>query len=156
MSRRGNEQTRDAEPDPIYGDKTVTKFINQMMRDGKKATAEHILFDTFDNVEEKTDTDPLEVFENAIDNVRPSVEVRSRRVGGSTYQVPMEVQGERRTSLAIRWMIDAARDRPEYTMVERLTNEILDASNNRGGAVRRKEDMHRMAEANKAFAHYRW
>lgn len=156
MSRRGIEQTRDIDPDPIYGERIVTKFVNKMMRDGKKATAEHILFDTFDAIEEKTGTDPVEVFENAIENVEPSVEVRSRRVGGSTYQVPMEVQGERSTSLAIRWVIDAARDRPEYTMVERLTNELLDASNNRGGAVRRKEDMHRMAEANKAFAHYRW
>ncbi len=156
MSRRESKQSRDVDPDPIYGEKIVTKFINQLMRDGKKNTAEGILFDTFDAIEEKTDTEAIEVFENAIDNVKPSVEVRSRRVGGSTYQVPMEVEGARRAMLAMRWIIDAARNRHEYDMAERLTNELLDASNNRGGAVRRKEDMHRMAEANKAFAHYRW
>ena len=156
MSRRGHGERREIEPDPVYGEKLVNKFINTMMRDGKKGIAERILFTTFDNIGEKTGTEPLEVFKNAIDNVKPAVEVRSRRVGGSTYQVPMEVRGSRRAALAMRWIIDAARGRHEYDMEERLTNELLDASNNRGGAVRRKEDMHRMAEANKAFAHYRW
>lgn len=156
MSRRGSIEKREVDPDPIYGEKVVTKFINVMMRDGKKAVAENILFDAFDAIEEKTGTDPIEIFKNGIENVKPSVEVRSRRVGGSTYQVPMEVQGARRAALAMRWIVESARERHEYDMAERLTNELLDASNNRGGAVRRKEDMHRMAEANKAFAHYRW
>jgi small subunit ribosomal protein S7 len=156
MSRRTSKQHREVDPDPIYGEKRVTKFINMMMRDGKKHTAERIFLETFDAIEERTETDPIEVFMNAVENVKPAVEVRSRRVGGSTYQVPMEVRPERRAALGMRWIIDAARDRHEYTMVERLTNELLDASNDRGGAVRRKDDMHRMAEANKAFAHYRW
>jgi small subunit ribosomal protein S7 len=157
MSRRqASKKKHGVDPDPVYGEELVTKFINTMMRDGKKGLAESILFDTFDAIEQKTETPPVEVFKNAIDNVKPSVEVRSRRVGGSTYQVPMEVQGERRAALAMRWLIDAARGRHEYDMSERLTQELLDASNNRGGAVRRKEDMHRMADANKAFAHYRW
>jgi len=157
MSRRGSKGTRQTvDPDPVYGEKLVTKFINQLMRDGKKNVAERILFKAFDAIEEKTETDPVEVFKNAVDNVKPAVEVRSRRVGGSTYQVPMEVEGARRAALAMRWLIEAARSRHEYDMSERLTNELLDASNDRGGAVRRKEDMHRMAEANKAFAHYRW
>lgn len=156
MARRGSEDRRTVEPDPVYGEKSVTKFINTMMRDGKKSTAEKIFFETLDAIGERTGTESIEVFKNAIDNVKPAVEVRSRRVGGSTYQVPMEVRPERRAALGMRWIIDAARARHEYTMVERLTNELLDASNNRGGAVRRKDDMHRMAEANKAFAHYRW
>jgi small subunit ribosomal protein S7 len=150
----GDDQRVD--PDPVYGSRLVNKFVNTMMRDGKKSIAEHMLYEAFDAIEEKTETDPVEIFENAVDNVKPSVEVRSRRVGGSTYQVPMEVEGERRAALAMRWLVEAARERHEYDMEERLTNELLDASNDRGGAVRRKEDMHRMAEANKAFAHYRW
>jgi len=157
MSRRmqtGDDQRVD--PDPVYSSRLVNKFINTLMRDGKKALAERMLYEAFENIEQKTETDPVEVFENAVDNVKPSVEVRSRRVGGSTYQVPMEVEGARRAALALRWLAEASRERHEYEMVERLTNELLDASNDRGGAVRRKEDMHRMAEANKAFAHYRW
>ena len=156
MSRRGQAANREIAEDPVYGEKLVNKFINTMMRDGKKNVAERILYDTFEAIGEKTGTEPIEVFKNAISNVKPSVEVRSRRVGGSTYQVPMEVQGKRRAALAMRWIIEAARERHEYDMEERLTNELLDASNDRGGAVRRKEDMHRMADANKAFAHYRW
>jgi len=156
MSRRGSKSTIEVEADPVYGEKLVNRFINMMMRDGKKNTAEGIFFETMDGIEERTGADPIEIFKTAVDNVKPSVEVRSRRVGGSTYQVPMEVREERQEALGMRWIIDAAQNRHEYDMAERLTNEMLDASNDRGGAVRRKEEMHRMAEANKAFAHYRW
>jgi small subunit ribosomal protein S7 len=143
-------------PDPKYGETAITNFVNVMMSDGKKNVAERILYDALDHIDEKTEDNPVEVFKEALEAVRPSVEVRSRRVGGSTYQVPMEVRPQRQLALAMRWMVSAARNRNEYTMVERLTNELMDASNSRGNAVRKKEDMHRMAEANKAFAHYRW
>ncbi len=156
MPRRREIQPRPVLPDPKYGEEMVTQFINVLMRDGKKSIAENIMYDTFDQIGAKTGEDPLKIFKRAIDNIRPAVEVRSRRVGGSTYQVPVEVRPERRTALGLRWLLSAARSRGEYTMVDRLTNEVLDASNNRGSAVRRKEETHRMAEANKAFAHYRW
>jgi len=157
MPRRRVVQKRPILPDPKFNDKLLTQFVNVMMRDGKKSTAERIMYDTLDVIEGKTGgEDPLRVFKRSIDNLRPMVEVRSRRVGGSTYQVPVEVRPERRTALAIRWLIQAARARNEKTMVDKLTNEILDASNNRGTAVRNKENVHRMAEANRAFAHYRW
>lgn len=135
----------------------LTRFVNVLMRDGKKSTAEQIVYDTLDVIEGKTGgEDPVRIFKRSIDNLRPVVEVRARRVGGSTYQVPVEVRPQRRNALAIRWLIDAARERNETTMIERLTNEILDASNNRGTAIRHKDNIHRMAEANRAFAHYRW
>lgn len=157
MARKGNLSSREVLPDPKFREKNVTRFINVLMRDGKKNTAERILYDALEQIDERTeDAEPVEVFKEAIETVRPAVEVRSRRVGGSTYQVPMEVRPERQEALAMRWIIDAARARNEHTMIERLTNELLDASNSRGNAVRRKEDMHRMADANKAFAHYRW
>jgi small subunit ribosomal protein S7 len=156
MARKGNLTSREVLPDPKFREKNITRFINVLMRDGKKNTAERILYDAFELIAERADAEPVEVFKEAIETVRPAVEVRSRRVGGSTYQVPMEVRPERQEALAMRWIIDAARARNEYTMIERLTNELLDASNSRGNAVRRKEDMHRMADANKAFAHYRW
>ncbi|MGM0559291.1 MAG: 30S ribosomal protein S7 [Myxococcota bacterium] len=156
MARKGNLSSREVLPDPKFREKNITRFINVLMRDGKKNTAERILYDALEAIGEQADAEPVEVFKEALATVRPAVEVRSRRVGGSTYQVPMEVRPERQEALAMRWIIDAARARNEYTMIERLTNELLDASNSRGNAVRRKEDMHRMADANKAFAHYRW
>ena len=157
MPRRREVQKRTVLPDPKFGETLLTRFVNVLMRDGKKSTAEQIVYDTLDVIEGKTGgEDPVRVFKRSIDNLRPVVEVRARRVGGSTYQVPVEVRPERRTALAIRWMIDSARARNEKTMVERLTNEILDASNNRGTAIRHKDNIHRMAEANRAFAHYRW
>ena len=157
MPRRRVIQSRKVNPDPKYGEEILTRFVNVLMRDGKKATAERIMYETLDVVEQKTGgEDAVRIFKRAIDNLRPAVEVRSRRVGGSTYQVPVEVSSKRRTALAIRWLISAARNRNEKTMVDRLTNEILDASNNRGTAIRHKESIHRMAEANRAFAHYRW
>jgi small subunit ribosomal protein S7 len=143
--------------DPKYGDRLVAQFTNSMMRDGKKSVAERIMYNTLDAIGEKEDAEePLKVFKKAVENVRPAVEVRSRRVGGSTYQVPIEVRPERRNALAFRWIIDAARRRGERTMVDKLSGEIVDAFNYRGAAVRKKEDTHRMADANKAFAHYRW
>jgi small subunit ribosomal protein S7 len=156
MPRRREVAKRPILPDPKFHEQLVTQFINCMMRDGKKSVAEKIMYSTFDNLEQKTGEEPLKVFKRALDNVRPVVEVRSRRVGGSTYQVPVEVRAERRTALAIRWLLTASTNRGEKTMVDRLTNELLDASNNRGSAVRKKDETHRMAEANKAFAHYRW
>ena len=156
MARKGNLTSREVLPDPKFREKNITRFVNVLMRDGKKNTAERILYDALEMIAERADAEPVEVFKEAIETVRPAVEVRSRRVGGSTYQVPMEVRPERQEALAMRWIIDAARARNEYTMIERLTNELLDASNSRGSAVRRKEDMHRMADANKAFAQYRW
>jgi small subunit ribosomal protein S7 len=143
-------------PDPVYNNALVTKFINGVMWDGKKSTAERIFYDALTRVGEKTGEEPLKVFKRAIDNVRPTVEVKSRRVGGSTYQVPVEVHQERRGALAIRWIVQYARSRGEKTMTDRLAAELLDAANNRGNAVKKKEDTHRMAEANKAFAHYKW
>ncbi len=157
MPRRREVPKREVLPDPKFGEVMLTQFVNVLMRDGKKSTAEQIVYDTLDVIEGKTGgEDPVRIFKRGIDNLRPVVEVRSRRVGGSTYQVPVEVRPARRAALAIRWLIDAARARNEKTMVDRLTNEILDASNNRGTAIRHKENIHRMAEANRAFAHYRW
>lgn len=156
MPRRRVVAKRPILPDPKYGDKLLTQFVNVLMRDGKKSTAETIIYDTLDQLATKSGDDPIKVFRKAIDNLRPAVEVRSRRVGGSTYQVPVEVRHERRTALALRWLLQASRKRAEKTMVDRLTAELLDASNNRGNAIRKREDVHRMADANKAFAHYRW
>ena len=156
MPRRREVAKRLTLPDPKYKDRLLAQFINSLMRDGKKSVAERIMYETLDAMEARTGEDPIRIFKNAVENVRPAVEVRSRRVGGSTYQVPIEVRPERRNALSFRWLIQTARSRPENTMVERLSNELLDASNNRGNAVRKKEDIHRMADANKAFAHYRW
>ncbi|MCW2310262.1 30S ribosomal protein S7 [Rhodobium gokarnense] len=156
MSRRHSAEKRDIIPDPKFGDIVVTKFMNSIMRDGKKSAAEAIVYGAFDVIEDKTRQEPVSIFHQALDNVMPQIEVRSRRVGGATYQVPVEVRSERRQALAIRWLITAARGRNERTMVERLSGELLDASNNRGNAVKKREDTHRMAEANRAFSHYRW
>ncbi|HZZ87065.1 MAG TPA: 30S ribosomal protein S7 [Caulobacteraceae bacterium] len=157
MSRRRRAETRKVLPDPKFGDLVVTKFMNYVMYEGKKAVAESILYGAFDIMEAKRrDVGPLEAFHAALDNVAPSVEVRSRRVGGATYQVPVEVRPERRRALAIRWLVGAARSRGENTMTEKLAGELLDASNNRGAAVKKREDTHKMAEANRAFSHYRW
>ena len=156
MPRRREVPVRTVLPDPKYHDRNVAKFINAVMLRGKKATAEQIVYGAFDLVQERSGDEPLEVFKKAIENVRPVVEVKSRRVGGSTYQVPVEVRSERRNALALRWIVDNARKRGEKTMRERLAAEFLDAANNRGASVKKKEDTHRMAEANKAFAHYRW
>jgi small subunit ribosomal protein S7 len=156
MPRRRISARRDTEPDPKYADKLVSKFINSLMWKGKRSLAEGVLYRSFDILEEKTKDNPVKVFRRALDNVKPSLEVRSRRVGGSTYQIPTEVRPSRRTALSIRWIISFARARKERTMYERLANELLDASNNQGSAIKKKEDTHRMAEANKAFAHYRW
>jgi len=156
MSRRHSAEKREIIPDAKYGDLVVAKFMNTIMYEGKKSVAEKIVYGAFDNVEAKAKTDPLAVFKQALENVAPSVEVRSRRVGGATYQVPVEVRADRRQALAIRWIISAARDRNDKTMKDRLCAELLDASNNRGAAVKKREETHRMAEANRAFAHYRW
>lgn len=156
MPRKREVQKRPVFPDPIYGNKLVTKFINIIMKCGKKSLAERIFYSSMEIIKQKTKEDPLQIFEKAINNVKPLLEVKSRRVGGSTYQVPVEVRPERRVSLAIRWLVQFARQRPEHTMQERLANELIEASNNRGAAVKKKEDTHKMAEANKAFAHYRW
>jgi small subunit ribosomal protein S7 len=156
MPRRRVAERREVLPDPVYGSPLVTKFINGVMWDGKKSTAESIFYGALQQIGDKTGEDALKVFKRAIDNVKPTVEVKSRRVGGSTYQVPIEVHQERRGSLAIRWIVQYARSRGEKTMMDRLAGELLDAANNRGNAVKKKEDTHRMAEANKAFAHYKW
>jgi small subunit ribosomal protein S7 len=157
MPRRREVAKRELAADPIYGSTLVTKFINTVMRDGKRSTAEGILYGSLDIIKERTGDDPLKVFKKAIDNAKPTLEVKSRRVGGSNYQVPIEVAPNRRLSLAIRWVVSYARSRGDgKTMHEKLANELLDASNLRGGAVKKREDTHRMAEANKAFAHYRW
>ncbi|MBE3637333.1 MULTISPECIES: 30S ribosomal protein S7 [Rhodobacterales] len=156
MSRRHAAEKREVLPDAKYGDKVLTKFMNNLMVDGKKSTAERIVYNAFDRVEAKTKKSPVEVFHEAMDNIKPSVEVRSRRVGGATYQVPVEVRPERREALAIRWLIAAARNRNENTMEERLAGELVDALNSRGTAVKKREDTHKMADANKAFSHYRW
>jgi len=156
MSRKGPARVRDVVPDPKFHDRTLTKFVNVVMERGKKATAERILYQALDLVAERSKEDGLAMFKRALDNVRPAVEVRSRRVGGANYQVPVEVRPLRRSSLAMRWLVTAARARAEKSMMERLANEILDGANNRGGAVKKREDTHRMAEANRAFAHYRW
>ena len=156
MSRRHRAEKREVFPDPKFGDQVVSKFMSCIMLDGKKSVAEGIVYGALDMIEERVSQDPVTVFHEALDNVKPAIEVRSRRVGGATYQVPIEVRNERRQALAIRWLIEAARNRSENTMVERLSGELLDASNNRGSAVKKREDTHRMAEANKAFSHYRW
>ena len=156
MPRRGFVPKREVLPDPIYGSKLVSKLINNVMLDGKKGVAQKIVYDAFDIVKEKSGKDPLDVYQEAMENIMPLLEVKARRVGGSNYQVPMEVRPERRTTLGLRWLTLYARQRSEKTMKERLANEILDAVNNQGGAVKKKEDTHKMAEANKAFAHYRW
>jgi small subunit ribosomal protein S7 len=157
MSRRREIPKRELAADPLYGSTLVSKFINTVMRDGKRSTAEAILYRSFELIKERSGDDPLKVFKKALDNVRPTLEVKSRRVGGSNYQVPIEVTPNRRLSLSIRWLVSFARTRGDgKTMEEKLANELLDASNLRGGAVKKREDTHRMAEANKAFAHYRW
>lgn len=156
MSRRASAPRREILPDPKFGDIKLTKFINMLMRDGKKATAEAIAYDALDQIREKRGGDPLEVVELALSNVSPAVEVKSRRVGGATYQVPVEVRPVRRNALAMRWIIDAAKRRGEKTMMGKLGNELMDAADKRGSAYKKREDTHRMADANKAFAHYRW
>jgi len=156
MSRRHAAEKREILPDAKYGDRVVTKFMNNLMIDGKKSVAERIVYNAFERVEDKVKRAPVEIFHEALENIQPSVEVRSRRVGGATYQVPVEVRPERREALAIRWLIIACRKRNENTMEERLAGELLDAVNNRGTAVKKREDTHKMAEANKAFSHYRW
>ncbi|MFN2456258.1 MAG: 30S ribosomal protein S7 [Pyrinomonadaceae bacterium] len=156
MPRRRVAERREVLPDPVYGSPLVTKFINGVMLGGKKSTAEAIFYRALVQIGDKAGDEPLKVFKRAIENVRPTVEVKSRRVGGSTYQVPLEVHQERRGALAIRWIVQYARGRGEKTMVDRLAGELLDAANNRGNAVKKKEDTHRMADANKAFAHYKW
>lgn len=156
MPRRRVVQKRDILPDPRFNDLLVAKFTNNLMRDGKKSIAEKIVNDAFDLVAERTREDPLQVFQKALENSEPMVEVKSRRVGGSTYQVPIEVRPSRRTALSMRWLIEYARKRGGRTMSEKLANELIEASHNRGGSVKKRDDVHRMAEANKAFAHYRW
>lgn len=156
MPRRGKISKRDVLPDPLYNSKLVTKLINNIMLDGKKGVAQTIVYDAFTTVGAKTEQDPLKVFEEALENIMPVLEVKARRVGGSTYQVPMEVRADRRQTLGLRWLISFARKRSERTMADRLAAEIMDAKNNAGGAYKKKEETHRMAEANKAFAHYRY
>ena len=156
MSRRRRAEKREILPDPKFKDLVVSKFMNNLMLDGKKSVSEKIVYGAFDEIENKTKRSPLDVFHEALDNIKPSVEVRSRRVGGATYQVPVEVRPQRREALAIRWLIKASRDRNEKTMKDRLASELIDAVNTRGSAVKKKEDTHKMAEANKAFSHYRW
>lgn len=156
MPRKGHISKRDVLADPIYGSKTVTKLVNNIMYDGKKGVSQQICYDAFDIIKEKTGRDALEVFEEAMANIMPLLEVKARRVGGATYQVPMEVRPERRQALGLRWLVDYSRKRGERTMKERLAGELLDAVNNMGGAYKKKEDTHKMAEANRAFAHYRW
>ncbi len=156
MPRRGNVAKRDVLPDPLYNSKLVTRLINNVMLDGKKGVAQRIVYDAFAIVAEKTGKDALEVFHDAMENIMPSLEVKARRIGGATYQVPMEVRPERRETLGLRWIVSYSRARNEKTMKERLANELLDALNGTGGACKRKEDMHKMAEANKAFAHFRF
>jgi small subunit ribosomal protein S7 len=156
MSRRHAAEKRVINPDPKFGDLIVGKFMNNLMEQGKKSVAENIVYGAFDAIQAKAKQDPIQLFHAALQNVAPAIEVRSRRVGGATYQVPVEVRAERRQALAIRWIITAARGRNEKTMVERLSAELLDAGNNRGTAVKKREDTHKMAEANRAFSHYRW
>lgn len=156
MPRRGGVSKREIIPDPIYNDQMVTRFISKLILDGKRGIAEKILYDSFEIIREKTGKDPLELFHQALKNVMPVLEVRPRRVGGATYQVPMEVRSERRVSLAMRWIVSTTRQRPERTMKEKLAAELMDAANNTGLSIKKREDTHKMAEANKAFAHYRW
>ena len=156
MPRRSGVPKRDVLPDPVYGSKVVTKVINQVMQDGKKGTAQEIVYGAFDEIKAKTGQDPMEVFNKAINNLMPMLECKARRVGGANYQVPMEVRPERRQTLAIRWLVLFARKRSDRNMYQRLAGELMDAANEQGGAIKRKEEMHRAAEANKAFAHFRW
>ena len=156
MSRRHRAEKREVHTDPKFGDAAVSKFMNYIMYDGKKSAAEKIVYGALDRIESKLRKPPVDAFKEALDNVMPSIEVRSRRVGGATYQVPVEVRPDRRVALAMRWIITAARARNETTMIDRLSNEIMDAAQNRGSAVKKREDTHRMAEANRAFSHYRW
>ncbi|MBY0227229.1 MAG: 30S ribosomal protein S7 [Hyphomicrobium sp.] len=156
MSRRHKAEKREVNPDPKFADLVLSKFMNAVMKEGKKSTAERIVYGALDSMEKKAKSDPLAMFHQALENVMPAVEVRSRRVGGATYQVPVVVRAERRQALAIRWIINAARARNENTMVDRLSGELLDASQNRGSAVKKREDTHKMADANRAFSHYRW
>ena len=156
MSRRHKAEKREVNPDPKFGDLVVSKFMNSIMKQGKKSVAENIVYGALDRMQSRAKSDPIQLFHSALENVMPAVEVRSRRVGGATYQVPVEVRPERRQALAIRWLITAARARNENTMEERLSGELLDAANNRGTAVKKREDTHKMAEANRAFSHYRW
>ena len=156
MSRRHSAEKRQVNPDPKFNDIVLTKFMNAVMEQGKKSTAERIVYGALEKMEAKAKSDPIQMFHDALNNVSPAVEVRSRRVGGATYQVPVEVRTERRQALAIRWIIAAARGRNENTMVDRLSSELFDAANNRGSAVKKREDTHKMAEANRAFSHYRW
>ncbi|MBM3535970.1 MAG: 30S ribosomal protein S7 [Alphaproteobacteria bacterium] len=156
MSRRRAAERREIIPDAKYGDRVVAKFMNVLMYDGKKSAAEGIVYGAFDRIQKRSGQDPMRVFHDALSNVKPALEVRSRRVGGATYQVPVEVRPDRAQALALRWIIDSARKRSENTMTDRLSGELLDAFNNRGTAVKKREDTHRMAEANKAFSHYRW
>jgi small subunit ribosomal protein S7 len=156
MARRRRPEKREILPDPKFGDEVLSKFMNSVMLDGKKSVAEGIVYSALDTVESRAKRDPLGVFHDALNNIKPGIEVRSRRVGGATYQVPVQVRPERAQALAIRWLITAARRRPETTMAARLSGELLDAANNRGNAVKKREDTHRMADANRAFSHYRW
>ncbi len=156
MARKGNAQKRQVLPDSKYKDTTVAKLINRLIIDGKKSVAERVLYGAFDIIEEKSGGDPFKLFKKALDNIRPSLEVKSRRVGGATYQVPVEVRYDRKLALALRWLVSFSRGRSENSMKDRLAAEIMDAANSRGGAVKKREDVHKMAEANKAFAHFRW
>ena len=156
MARRRRPEKREILPDPVYGDQVLSKFMNSVMLDGKKSVAESIVYGAFETIESRAKRDPIGVFHDALGNVKPGIEVRSRRVGGATYQVPVEVRPERAQALAIRWLIASARNRSENTMAARLSGELMDAANNRGNAVKKREDTHRMAEANRAFSHYRW
>ena len=156
MARRRRPEKRESLPDPVYGDEVLSKFMNSVMLDGKKSVAEAIVYGAFETIEARAKRDPIGVFHDALGNVKPGIEVRSRRVGGATYQVPVEVRPERAQALAIRWLIASARNRSENTMAARLSGELMDAANNRGNAVKKREDTHRMAEANRAFSHYRW
>ena len=156
MPRKGHIAKRDVLPDPIYNSKLVSRLINSIMKDGKKGTAQSILYNAFEMIAEKTGREPMEVFEEALDNIMPVLEVKARRIGGSNYQVPIEVRPERRVTLGLRWLVQYSRNRGEKTMEMRLANEIIDAANNSGASVKKREDTHKMAEANKAFAHYRW
>src|SRR6267154_2977752 len=156
MSRRHKAEKREVNPDPKFGDLIVSKFMNSIMKEGKKSVAENIVYGAMDRMQSRAKSDPIQLFHSALENVMPAVEVRSRRVGGATYQVPVEVRPERRQALAIRWIIQAARDRSGHSMTEKLSAELLDAFNRRGNAVKKREDTHKMADANKAFAHYRW
>ena len=156
MPRKGTVERREVTPDPVHGNPLIQKFINCLMHDGKKSVAQRIVYGSLEQIKQKTSDDPVKVFKKALDNIKPTLEVKTRRVGGANYQVPVEVNRNRQASLSLRWLIGYARERSEKSMVDRLTAELLDAANNRGGAIKKRDDTHRMAEANKAFAHYRW